>query len=402
MKYKKNAKKIVHFKPSGFLHLSENWIYDQIKDEKEYQTIVYTEHVLNNDIFPVLKIRNFPDIHKKICLKNILDKISNKLFGFKLTVLICLFWDKPAIIMAHFGIHGYDFLPYLKFFKKPLITRFYGYDLSMLPKTKIIWQKKYKKLFNYGDGFLVEGEQMKKKLAKLGCPPEKIFVHHLGVDLDKIKFKKREIKNNEDICILLAGRFTEKKGFPCALEGIGIYLQNNKEDKIKITIMGKSNGKADEKEEEKIRKILKKYNLEEITTFLGFETYPNFIENLYKNHIFISPSITALNGDDEGGVPVSIIAATASGMPVISTYHCDIPEVIINGKNGFLVREKNSEDISLTLGKLIKEQSQWGRIGYFGHKHIENNYNNKKQIKKLEEIYCNFLNCKRDDIQPTI
>ena len=63
---------------------------------------------------------------------------------------------------------------------------------------------------------------MKKTLVELGCPSEKIIVQHLGVDLAKIKFVPRNLKENEEIKILIAGSFREKKGIPYAVEAFSI------------------------------------------------------------------------------------------------------------------------------------------------------------------------------------
>jgi len=64
-------------------------------------------------------------------------------------------------------------------------------------------------------------------------------------------------------------------------------------------------------------------------------------KKLYKEcHIFILHSVTASNGDMEG-TPVVLMEAQACGLPVISTYHSGVPEVVIDGKSGFLVPEKD-------------------------------------------------------------
>jgi len=74
---------------------------------------------------------------------------------------------------------------------------------------------------------------------------------------------------------------------------------------------------------------------------LGFQPHAILFEEAYKNHIFLSPSVTALDGDTEGGAPVTIIEMAATGMPIISTKHCDIPEVIKDGVTGFLANERD-------------------------------------------------------------
>ena len=120
---------------------------------------------------------------------------------------------------------------------------------------------------------------------------------------------------------------------------------------------------------------------------MGYQPFSVFIKELYKHHIFLSPSIQALNGDTEGGVPVSIIEASASGMPILSTTHCDIPEVVINGKSGYLVPETDTNILAEKLEFLISHPHIWPKMGQVGREHIEKNYDVVTQVQKLEEIY---------------
>jgi len=74
-------------------------------------------------------------------------------------------------------------------------------------------------------------------------------------------------------------------------------------------------------------------------------------------------------------------------MPVLSTTHCDIPEVVINGESGYLVPEKDVDALAEKLEFLILNPDLWKNMGLSGRKHIEANYDLKKQVKRLEEIY---------------
>ena len=78
-------------------------------------------------------------------------------------------------------------------------------------------------------------------------------------------------------------------------------------------------------------------------------------------------------------------------MPVLSTYHCDIPEVIKDGKSGFLVNEGDTDAMADKLKFLISNPELMKKMGIYGRKHIEKNYDIKKQIKQLEKIYQNVI-----------
>jgi colanic acid/amylovoran biosynthesis glycosyltransferase len=376
------------------LPITQTWIYGQIKNLERYQPVVYAHKTENLDIFPTknIKIRSlglkgglrYPWTFFNDAWKNVFD--------FYPSFALFLIRDKPDLVHAHFGHSGYNFLKLKKIFKLPLITTFYGYDLSLLPAQNPEWKTKYKELFREGELFLVEGNHMKKCLIELGCPEGKIIVQHLGIDIDKIKFMPRKLRKDEEIRFLIAASFVEKKGNPYAVEAFGLVKQAHPDLKLKLTIIGDSRGSlAEEEEKRRIFDTIQKYNLKECVDTLGYQPHSVFIRELYRHHIFIHPSVHASDGDTEGGVPVSIIEASASGMPILSTTHCDIPEVVIDEQSGYLVPERDVDALVEKLEFLVLNQDLRERMGLCGRMHIEKNYDVKKQDQRLEEIYDEVL-----------
>ena len=105
-----------------------------------------------------------------------------------------------------------------------------------------------------------------------------------------------------------------------------------------------------------------------------------------ESHIFLLPSVTAINGDKEG-IPNVLQEAQSMGMPVISTHHAGIPELILDGKSGFLVKERDVYSLSQRLTQLIENPTLWSAFGKTGRKYIEKKFNLQKQVELLEKIY---------------
>lgn len=372
-------KTVAHFKAGPYLPITENWIYSQIKHLSLYKPMVYAPVTINLDIFPTEGLRKLKGAGKY--------RLLSRLFLYT-SFFISMRKDKPALVHAHFGPSGYIFLPLKKILGTPLITSFYGYDLSKLIKERPKWKNKYKTLFQHGDLFLVEGSRMKRSLIELGCPNEKVFVQHLGIDLDRIPFVMRNTESDGPFNILIAGSFREKKGFPHAVEAFGRLKKKYPGLNLRLTIIGdSSDNQQEERQKNMILEAIRKYKLSEFVKMMGYQPYTVFIEELYKHHIFLSPSLSASDGDTEGGVPVSIIEASASGMPVVSTLHCDIPEVILNGESGYLVPERDVDGLVQALELLVLNPQSWRKIGKKGREHTEECYDVRRQIKRLEGIY---------------
>lgn len=392
MRKSKVVKTVIHY-TGTYLPITENWIYAQISHLSRYTPIIYCDNLENFEVYPAKNIRVLT--LRKRSPRTLLNRIWRRIFGFYPSFILPLLKDRPDIIHAHFGDCAYYFLVLKRMFRKPLISSFYGQDFSRLPRLYPKWKKRYADLFRNGNCFLVEGNHMKKCLVELGCPEDKIIVQHIGVDLAEIKFVSRRPDASKEVKILVSATFREKKGIPYAIKAFGKVKRNNPNLNLKLTIIGDSRGTLTDNEEKgKILSAINEYGLKDSVSLLGFQPNHIFRSELYRHHIFLSPSVTASDGDTEGGVPVSIIEASASGMPVLSTTHCDIPEVIINKESGYLVPERDVDALAEKLRFLIINPQDWERMGARGRRHIEENYDITKQAHRLEEIYDKILKIK--------
>jgi len=105
----------------------------------------------------------------------------------------------------------------------------------------------------------------------------------------------------------------------------------------------------------------------------------------------MSPSVTAPDGDSEGGAPVTLIEMIATGMPVISTKHCDIPEVVQNGIDNWLVAERDAAGLADKLLWLVGHAGHWAEMLASGRSHVEREFNAARQGGRLYEIYQEML-----------
>jgi colanic acid/amylovoran biosynthesis glycosyltransferase len=97
--------------------------------------------------------------------------------------------------------------------------------------------------------------------------------------------------------------------------------------------------------------------------------------------------LTASDGDTEGGAPVSVIEMAASGLPIVSTQHADIPNIIHHGQSGLLFPEKSPGLLATGLLKLIKNEPLYEKISRQARKQVLNLYNIRKTAKQLSNIY---------------
>ena len=288
---------------------------------------------------------------------------------------------EKKILHAHMGPQGFHSIPLANYFSIPLLVTFYGSDMSAIPKIKN-WKNNYLELFHNCRNIIVEGNHMRDRLLDLGCPSEKVVVIPLLIKTKSIKFRKKENPlgtYNKTIKILMCANFYPKKGY---LTAIKVLEKLRLKYKIQICIIG------DGPLKEKIIANSNTLKKEKLIDFIGKLGMTEILILACEYDIFFHPSETALDGDTEGGAPTIISQMQAVGLPIISTKHADIPNVIPK-ENHFLGDEKDINSIITQFQNLLDIQ-EWGQIQERGRRFVESKHS-EEVIKSLyEELYSNI------------
>jgi len=283
------------------------------------------------------------------------------------------------VLHAHFGYTGSEVMSVKRKTNLPLVTTFYGEDVSAMANSEK-WQLVYAQLFAEGDLFLVEGPNMKKRLFEIGCPPEKANIQRIALLMDRYPFRKRLPKTRaQSVRILFCGSFREKKGLIYALDAV--RLAHERFSNIEFRIIG------DGELRPQVEQTIDRYHMRSYTVPLGFQSHQRMIEEMDAADIFIHPSVTATNGDSEGGAPTTILEAQACGLPVLSTTHADIPNVVAPGESALLAPERDAETLSDHLCSLLSEPKCWAKMGITGRAFIEKYHNIDIEVRSLENHY---------------
>lgn len=284
--------------------------------------------------------------------------------------------ERYDIIHCHFGRNGL-----MAAFLKEMgiagiyISTFYGYDLT---QSNAQAKGFYDSLFARTDRIFAITENFRNRLLQLGCPEEKIQIHHMGIQLDSFPFRERRIGPEGVIRILTAGRLTEKKGHAYALQALARLAGKGYPIRYQVAGDGPLRGK--------LEMLAAHLGISERVDFTGSFSQDD-IRSVYEGaHIFLLPSVTASDGDQEG-MPVVLMEAQASGMPIVATQHSGIPEVVADGIAGFLTPEKNIEALVDRLAYLIDNSKDWPRIGRAGRLFVESQFDIAKLNLQMNEHY---------------
>jgi colanic acid/amylovoran biosynthesis glycosyltransferase len=376
-------KPIVAHVVAHYYRLTENWIHTQVKHLSRYRPLVLTWQTENLE-------GDWAAAHYALLERPRWESLANRalrrVLGYYPSFYRAIRRSRAGAIHAHFGLRGHFAMPLARAANLPLVTTFYGYDLSRLPAQDPAWRRRYRDLFEQGARFLVEGRHMAQQLIDLGCSERKITVQHLGIELARFPFLSRHLAEGEPLRILVAARFVEKKGIVYAIEGFARLIETGTQ--ARLTIIGDARqSEASQAVKRQILTRIKGAGLKDLVDLRGMQPRDELTKAYYEHHVFLQPSVQASDGDNEGGAPVTLIEAAATGLPIVATYHCDIPEVVRDGTTGLLAPERDADALASHLFSLAENPHQIEKMGKAGRQHIVAEYDAERQGRRLDAIY---------------
>ena len=348
--------------------------------EKTYYLPQIPESILERIIkgFYLIAQLGIQDPIRTLQSLNIFKYGKQSLFLWLLYSLIPNFNQDYDIIHCQFGHLSFKGMAFqaINSPQAKLITIFRGFDISTFVEMK--GKYIYNKLFNQGDFFLANCEFFRKKAITLGCPENLIKVHFSGLDCKQFTFKTRYLEKDEKISVATTGRLVEKKGIEYSIRAVA--KQAKITPNLEYNIIGDGELKLS------FEKLIKELGMEDIIKLIGWKNETEIKKILDKSHIFIAPSVTAKDGNQDA--PINVLKeAMAMGLPVISTYHGGIPELVENGVSGFLVPERDVDSLADKLNHLITYPETWEKMGQAGRNCVEKYYDLEILNDKLVEIY---------------
>ncbi|MCI1858050.1 MAG: glycosyltransferase [Sporolactobacillus sp.] len=268
------------------------------------------------------------------------------------------------VVIAHFGPNGLLAWRCMRMglLSGRLLTAFHGYD--MLRYVSDHGPHCYDELFKAPVTLLPISEFWKGRLMAMGADPDRLIVHHMGVDPEK--FSASFHQPGDRFRLVSAARFVEKKGLAyaiaavAALAGRGVHLRYD--------IAGDGPLRA------ALQQQIADLHMQDHVHLVGWKTQDEWIAMMRDADIVLAPSVTAENGDMEG-IPVQLMEAMAMEKVVISTVHSGIPELIASGVNGWLVREKDADELAAAIERVIHASDHCRKLARRARRTVEDHFN---------------------------
>jgi len=293
---------------------------------------------------------------------------------------------KPDIIHTHtpFSV-GWEAVWSAKIFGIPIISTHHTFYNHYLKHAKVdyAWAKKVSWRYTIGyynrcDFVLSPSKSLADELKFQGLKkPIKTLPNPIDTEFFQpvsSQTKKEELKKTlgiKGISLVYMGRVSYEKSIDQVIKAAALAMK--KFPNLQLVIVG------DGPERKKLEKLANDLEIEQNVLFFGIKHGKNLVEALQANDVFLTASKTE-------NMPVSILEAMATGLPVIGVDALGIPEIVLDNVNGFIVPPDGIKEMAVKILELIEDAKLRERFSKKSRE-LSLNYSQEEIVRKLENEY---------------
>jgi len=295
--------------------------------------------------------------------------------------------NPPDVLYCHFGQTGLAVSAVCAALELPIpiVTAFYGFDFSQLLRQG--GDNMYDHLIARGSAFVTVCDYAKKKLLQIGLPTSSTYTVRSGFDASSLKWQPRALSRSGRIHIGSVSRLTAKKGVDDALRAVARLLDEYPD--LHYTVIG------DGEERDALRRLAASLNITHAVTWLGERTHEEVNNLMREVDILLVPSRQASDGNEEG-IPVVIIEGMAIGVPVVTTNHSGIPE-LVTLRTGWVARQGDPIDLARVLRRVLRISNYRRRsIVRAARQVVERDYTFEAHVEAIDHLLMNAMSSYKD------
>ena len=281
---------------------------------------------------------------------------------------------QPDVLLAEFGFHAVRMMDAARWSGLPLVVHFRGSDASADRRLRALAER-YRYLMALAQGFIVKSRPMREVLLGFGASPDCITISPSGADGTLFV---DAAPADAPPTVLFVGRLVEKKGPLDALEAFARARQCSGE-RARLIVVGDGPLRA------ALVARVEALQLQGHVQLLGLQPPERIAQLMQQSRCLLLPSRVASDGDAEG-CPVAVLEAQVAGLPVVSTRHAGIPEVVQDGITAFLAEEGDVKALAKGLERLLCNAELAGRMGDAASRYARARFTVQQHTNAVSEL----------------
>lgn len=198
---------------------------------------------------------------------------------------------------------------------------------------------------------------------------DKLKIVHCGVMPATHGQHPHEKRGNS---LLFVGRLAAVKGVPLLLEAVAAIRKAHPE--VRLTVVG------DGPDRDALERHAKALGVSDVVTFSGYQPQDAVTRLMDRADVVVLPSFAE-------GVPVVLMEAMASRLPVIASQIAGVPELVEDGVSGFVVRPGDLKSLTGRIGQLLSDPALCARMGAAGRRKVEAEFDVDAEAARLATLF---------------
>jgi colanic acid/amylovoran biosynthesis glycosyltransferase len=330
------------------------FIYNELKTLSQNNEVkLLTTTRWNEDLFPFEDLVKIPfygntldyKIRKTLRARDIEWGVKKLSFAKKIKKVVADF--EPDIVHCHFGYESWLFLLNFPQNNIPIFLHFHGFDAShklnskryCITLNRILDRKEVTPIFVSHFMHANVEKHLQRKI-------DRWCLLYYGTDCDFFTRTKFNTSKNP-FTFLQISSFADKKGHEFTVKAFHLFLQKYKNTNVRLIFAGDGGLRSF------VENLVEQLDIQQYVSFIGLvnrEQAKSWMENA---HCFVHHSVTSLPVGDMEGIPNALMEAMSMQLPVLSTYHSGIPELVENGVHGYLVKERDIEAYAEAMQNIL-------------------------------------------------
>ncbi len=221
-------------------------------------------------------------------------------------------------------------------------------------------------------------------LRKLAPAHKPLSAVYHGIDLELFTPREKPVQPRPPYTLLTVARLVEKKGLPTILKALCILKDAG--IAFRYVLIGTG------EEKRAIQQQVSDLHLNDRVEMTGTLPHEKVLEHYGAADLFVLACRVAQSGDRDG-VPNVLVESLAMGVPVVATTVSALPELITHEQSGLLVEPDDPEHLARAMERMLTDTALRERVIREGRKKVVEDFDNRKTLQELGEIYQRYAGC---------
>lgn len=280
----------------------------------------------------------------------------------------------PCVILAHFGPTALHLLPVARRLGLRLVVHFHGHDLSSSLRRNRWYRRSLETQLRHFAAAIVVGEHQRDLVRGMGFAEHRLHLIPCGVPV--AEFPLRQEDPGGPFRFVAVARLEPQKGFDVTLQAFAEVRARLPAAELHIV--------GDGHERRRLEQRATELGIAKQVTFHGFRTTAGVARQMRRSHVFLQHSLE-LGGWVEG-FGVSAAEAASTGLAVVVSDCGGLRDQVVDGITGFIVPQRDSHAMATAMLRLAEDPALAARMGQAARRHMQANYDTKRQIARLEDV----------------